>query len=421
MAKWIKAKFPGVRYREHESRKHGVKFDRYYSVRYKLNGKDKEEALGWASQGWTEQKAVERLAELKQNQRTGEGAQTLQEKRDNENQKREAEKAEQERIKVVSITFGKFFTETYLPQAKIDRPKSVRADGGIYERWIMPVIGELPFSEVSPFHLEKIKKILTDKGRAPRTIEYVFALIRQTFNAARLLGIYNGESPTSKVKIPKVDNARLRFLTPEEAERLLEALAARSQDVHDQALLSLHAGLRFSEIASLTWADVNLENGALTIRDAKTGTRISFLTDAAHEMLKNRKKGLPHHYVFPAKSTKTKDGHEIPEGEAKMPIISQTFFRTVKDLKLNDGIIDRRLRVCFHTLRHSFGTLMYECTQDLYAVQRSLGHKTGLMAQRYAKMTEGRLKEVTQALGKALKIDKDNVISFQGAVEQGKK
>ena len=66
--KKIKTKTPGVRYYEHETRKHGIKFDRYYTIRYKLNGKDKEEALGWASEGWTEQKAAKYLSELKESQ-----------------------------------------------------------------------------------------------------------------------------------------------------------------------------------------------------------------------------------------------------------------------------------------------------------------------------------------------------------------
>ena len=55
-----------MRYYEHKTRKYGVRFDRYYTIRYKINGKDKEEALGRASNGWTEQKAAGRLAELKQ-------------------------------------------------------------------------------------------------------------------------------------------------------------------------------------------------------------------------------------------------------------------------------------------------------------------------------------------------------------------
>jgi hypothetical protein len=36
----------GVRYKEHPTRKHGKQKDKYFYIRYKLNGKDKEEGLG---------------------------------------------------------------------------------------------------------------------------------------------------------------------------------------------------------------------------------------------------------------------------------------------------------------------------------------------------------------------------------------
>ena len=41
--KWHKTSFLGVRYREHTTRKHGIRPDRCYSIRYKVDGKDKEE------------------------------------------------------------------------------------------------------------------------------------------------------------------------------------------------------------------------------------------------------------------------------------------------------------------------------------------------------------------------------------------
>jgi hypothetical protein len=56
VSKWIKTSFVGVRYREHPTRRHGVARIGIFSIRYKLDGKDKEEGLGWSSQGWTAQK-----------------------------------------------------------------------------------------------------------------------------------------------------------------------------------------------------------------------------------------------------------------------------------------------------------------------------------------------------------------------------
>jgi len=91
VARWIKTNFRGVRYHEHETRKHGVQHDKYFTIRYKLAGKDKEEGLGWASDGWTASKAYDRLKELKENRKIGHGPQTLKEKRELLQDKRKAE------------------------------------------------------------------------------------------------------------------------------------------------------------------------------------------------------------------------------------------------------------------------------------------------------------------------------------------
>ena len=51
--KWIRTGYKGVRFREHKVRKHGVRKDRYFSIYYQLNGKQREEGIGWSSERWT--------------------------------------------------------------------------------------------------------------------------------------------------------------------------------------------------------------------------------------------------------------------------------------------------------------------------------------------------------------------------------
>ena len=386
MAKWVKTTFPGVRFKEHPTRKNGVKRDQYFTIRYKLNGKDKEEGLGWATEDMTAAKAYDRLKELKENRKAGEGPQTLAEKRDIEDTRKAAEKAEAERLEKEAVTFKTFFDDTYLPQAKADKKeKSVTREEGLFKVWISPAIGRLPMKDIAPFHLEKLKKSMATAKQSPRSVQYALAVIRQVFNEARRKGAYVGESPTAKVKFPKPDNGRMRFLTRAEADKLLEALKGKSDDVYDMALISLNCGLRFGEIASLTWQDVDLTKGTLTIRDAKAGSRYAFLTEQAAAMLKTRKQGKPADYVF-----------EGRKGE--MSRISPTFFRAVDELKLNDGIDDPRLKVYFHSLRHTYASWMIEEGADLYTVQKLLGHKTNVMTQRYAHMSENRLRDATKAL-----------------------
>ena len=407
MTKWIKTNFPGVRYREHPTRKNGVRRDQYFTIRYKINGKDKEEGLGWASENWTAAKAYDRLKELRENRKSGQGPQTLKEKRAIDDRHKAEEKAEQERRQRDAITFQNFFENVYLPQVNTDKKKeSIDREDGLYKKWISPVFGHLPMKDVVPFHLEKLKKIMMDKGKSPRSIEYALAVTRQVFNTAKRLGLYDGENPTKEVKFPKPDNNRMRFMTRKEAKKLLSELKKRSDDAHDMTLLSLHCGLRFGEIAALTWQDVDITKRILTIRDAKAGSRVAFLTEQAAEMLENRKKGATVEGAKDNQKVKPAD-YIFPGRKGRMKRISPTFFRVVEDLELNKGIDDPRLQVCFHSCRHSYASWLIEQGNDLYTVQKLLGHKTIQMTARYSHLSENKLRDAAMTLSQALKINEN--------------
>lgn len=399
--KWHSTKYPGVRYREHATRKHGVKMDRYFSIRYQKNGKRKEEGLGWATQGWTVQKAAIQLAELKNNQLTGSGPIRMKEKREQaEAEKRKAED-EKKQKELDSITFSRFFGETYFPQAKQNKSASSWKREEQFNRlWIGPVIGEKPLKEVSPLDLERIKRQMSNAGRSPRSIHYCLAVIRQVYNVAKFLDIHNGDNPVSRVKKPKNDNKRLRFLTHEEADRLLENLMLRSRQLHDMALISLHCGLRAGELFKLTWQDVDMERGLLTLRDTKGGVnRYAFMTKKVKEVLRDidsRRSDL----VFP-----NRNGKPIQE-------ISNAFGRAVRDLGLNDGITDDRYKVCFHSLRHTFASWHVEGGTDLYTVKKLMGHSTIDMTERYAHLGTNTLQDATANLEKSFEESTAEVIDL---------
>jgi site-specific recombinase XerD len=60
------------------------------------------------------------------------------------------------------------------------------------------------------------------------------------------------------------------------------------------------------------------------------------------------------------------------------------------------------LRICFHSCRHSYASWLIEQGVDIYTVQKLLGHKTNVMTQRYAHLSENKLKDAAVALGAAL-------------------
>lgn len=380
--KWQKTTFPGVRFRNHPARKHGVKLDQYFTIRYKTQGKEYSEALGWASEGWTARKAANILAGLKEAHRTGKGAQTLAEARE----EKQAERAREDRD---SLTFAEFYRQTYEPLSKANKSfQSCNTERCLY-KWIEPVIGDKPLSKVSPLHLERIKKNMADAGRAPRTIHYALALIRQVFNLARTLNLHEGQNPVNQVKKPRADNRRVRFLSHEEAERLLTELRDSGlEQLHDMSLLALHCGLRAGEIFNLSWDCIDFERGSVRLKDTKSGRgRVVFMTERVRNMFERRSetadgRGL----VFPART-----GSQSQE-------VSNTFAAVIERMGFNKGIMDRRDRLVFHSLRHTFASWLVEAGTDLFTVRELLGHSSLSMTERYSHLSPGTLQAAAKRL-----------------------
>src|SRR3981081_1093029 len=103
--KWLTIT-PGIRARDHATRRHGVRLDRYFTLRFSVDGHQVEEALGWASEGWTLARVQEELGKLREAKRTGEGPATLRERsqamRLSERKKAEAEDRRRRLEKTVS-------------------------------------------------------------------------------------------------------------------------------------------------------------------------------------------------------------------------------------------------------------------------------------------------------------------------------
>lgn len=397
---WHNTDYPGVRFRYHPSRKHGAIPDRYFAIRYQIDGKRREEGLGWASQGWSPKKASDQLESLKRAAKTGDGPTSLAETRRVAEYKRQQEEAERQRLQREQVTFSQFWTSTYLPHAEAEKSnRSLQREISLYNKWIAPVIGELAFKEISPIHLERIKSNMTRAGLAPRSAQYALAVVRQVFNHAIRLNVAEGSSPTSKVKVKLNDNRRQRFLSREEANSVLSALRDRSADLADMALLSLHCGLRAGEVFGLEWRDVNLETGTMTLRDTKNGrTRHAYMTSQVREMFANRGGGAASELVFPD----TKGNRRAS--------ISNVFGAVVDALGLNDNVTDPLDKVVFHTLRHTYASWLVMKGTPLYTVQQLLGHRTSAMTERYSHLAPDHMRSAVQALerhAESVEVDDD--------------
>jgi integrase len=370
--KWHQTQYPGVRFREHPDRKYNNKPDRYYVIRYKRQGKLIGESVGWSSQGMNAQKGNRIRSEIVQNIREGRGFQSLREKRQIEIDRRKAEEQARLLKEKEKITFGQAASE-YLKWSEANK-KSYAADFSRYKSHLK-FLDDISMKDISPLMLEKLKRDLIRKELSPTTVHQVLTLVRSIFRKSVFWKLYDGLIPTEQVKFPKLDNKRLRFLSHDEADQLLIAIKEKSQQVYNQSLSALFCGLRFSEIAKLTWVDIDLPNGIIQIRDAKGGSRQSYITEPIKEMLEalhDNKKHRKNDLIFPDL-----------KGERQKQI-SRTFYEVVKDLKFNQGITDNRYKVSFHTLRHTFASWLAIQGTSLYEIKELMGHKSIEMTERYA-------------------------------------
>lgn len=389
---WHATRYPGVRFREHPSRKHGIPPDKYFTIVYRHNGKVKSEAIGWASEKWTAEKAATELSELRRNQRRGSGPQTMAEKRELEQQRREAEQAEKIKKELEAVTLGQYFEDTYLPKAQQNKkPSSYNAELIYYQKWIKPVIGARPFKQIEQIQIESIVKNLLKAGRAPRTIEYICAIIRQCWNSAKNDNLTDRDCPTKRVKKPAINNDRQRFFSHEQAQTLLDHIKIRSEQTFHFCLVSLHCGLRASEIFNLRWMDINTDDGTIFISDPKgKKSRYAYMTEAVKKLFSGMDRGAPEELVF-----KNRNGEKVQR-------ISNVFQRSVKDLKLNGGISDPRQKICFHSCRHTFASWLAMSGVDLYTIQKLMGHRSFDMVQRYSHLGENTLQAAVKSLDMAM-------------------
>ena len=395
--KWIKTQFPCVRYYEHETRRgRNGQPDKYFAIRHCVNGKRTEEGLGWASEGWSAEKAYKTLGEIKASIKTGSGPQSLAERRHIRAASEKARAEQQATEDNANMTLEVFFRDIYIPRAKREK-RSWRTDEQRIAKEIVPALGYIPIKAVRKEDVQKFIDNLADAGAAPATVKQYMGIIRRGYNIAIETSLNNvplfvGQNPTKNLRLPAVHNSRERYLTKEECEAVIcGACKLHSPDLHDSILLSLNTGLRLGELMRLRWLDVDISGGIITVPDEsqrKTGGKVP-MNKTALAVLLCRKEILcgSSMMVFPPVA-----------GGAYRNNMSEMFRKVVDEAGLNDGISDKRHRIVFHSLRHTFASWLALAGTDLYRIKTLMRHKSINMTMRYAHLIPDATRDAVQSL-----------------------
>ena len=413
--KW-KTVSPGIRVRDHSNRRHGVRLDRYFTLRFSADGRQVEEALGWASEGWTLARAQEELGKLREAKRTGEGPATLRErvraKRSAEREQAETEAQRQRLEKTIADLWDRYSKEV---MAVENKPRTVVEKTRLWERRIKPALAHLKVRDVTEEDAGAVVRAALQLDAAGRVIGgraeagNAYRLLHHLFRKALAWGLRpkDAGNPLENVIEPKTAR-RERLLAPNEVGALLKALdrAENEKGEAPQIIAAIRAtimtGARISELLGLRWDHIRRHEMELHLPDTKSGFSRRPLSAETLAILDaiERVPGSP--FVF--RSIKA----------ATRPLPYNTVEKAFRRVMSAAGIKGCTL----HTIRHWFATATANSVSNPRIGMALTGHKSHAAYMNYIhgdREQARALADQLAALAKGLGAAAPNIVSLPKA------
>ena len=217
-----------------------------------------------------------------------------------------------------------------------------------------------------------IHSVVNRKTCSGSTKNRYFALIRAILN--KCVNEWDWLDKAPKLKLHKEPKKRIRWLYPEEAQRLVNALDSLPYMQH-LVIFSLATGLRQANVLNLKWEQIDLKRQVAWIYpdQAKAGKAIGVpLNHTAMQVLMGRPRVSD--YVF----THSKG--------ARVKSISSRVWREALE---RAGITDFR----WHDLRHTWASWLVQNGTPLAALKEMGGWESVEMVQRYAHLAPEHLSQ----------------------------
>ncbi len=269
--------------------------------------------------------------------------------------------------------------ERYKPLAELQKGYRSKKT---FIRQLVEEFGNLNLNEINTFLVEKWRNRLL-KTCQPATANRKLACLKHMFTKAVDWDMATEVTlkRVRKVKFEKESKGRLRFLDVDECQRLIECCQKHLRPI---VMLAVNTGMRRGEILPLTWQQIDLRHGYISLYDTKSGDgRQIPMNHTLIEMFNEMPRGLESKYVFT-----NRNGDPLTD-------IKHSFATALKKAEIYNAT--------FHTLRHTAASHLVMAGVDLPSVKELLGHKSLTMTMKYAHLSPGHTKKAVNMLDKVLK------------------
>jgi site-specific recombinase XerD len=268
------------------------------------------------------------------------------------------------------------FSKEYLEYSKVNHSPSNTTRINYVINHFKNFIGHTLLSDVSNKVVEEYKNKRSSQ-RKPTTVNIELRALKSMFNTAVKWELID-KNPFKGVQLLRVTKGYPKYLTKEEVDLLCES--TRMDWLRYIILLAFNTGMRRNELINLKWEDVNLKEKNLIVRNGEffnTKNKKDRYIPLSKAIIKLLKK-LPKlsEYVLTNENSK----------QLYPNYVTQCF----RDLKSDCGI---NKDVSFHSLRHSFASMLVSKGVSLYVVKELLGHSDFATTQIYAHLESKSLKD----------------------------
>jgi integrase len=316
--------------------------------------------------------------------------------------------------KGVSVPVGRLTLSTHLHNwlegyvATNCSPRTYDGYSSIIERHLIPALGHIQLKQLHAQQIQSYYSKAVEKLSA-RTVHHQHRVLSQSLKYAVRQG-YLGRNPCELTDPPSPKKKTMRTLKPSEVEVLLDA--ARDNDYYPVFYTALSTGLRQAELLGLRWRDIDLNRcsisvsqvlykrgGVCTFKEPKTAHSRRSVAMTPKLALYLREYWTEREAFYRQLKRELTFDDLVFTSVKFTPIdpgvLSHSFTRTARKAGLAD--------VHFHTLRHSFASLMLSRGAKLKVISEALGHSSvAFTMDTYAHIIEGMQSDAMALLDEVL-------------------
>lgn len=280
------------------------------------------------------------------------------------------------------------------------------------------LLKDLQPSQIQKFYNQKLQEPKMDRRKeetrkkepdrkiellSPRTVRYMHIVIHESLEQALKEGKII-RNPAKATRPPKVEKKEASFMNMDDIARFLRDIA---EDRWYTAFITvLGSGLRLGELTALKWSKIDLQKGIIVVNEAVSRVKNDASPDAVGQKTKLifqapktkksiRSISLPADVVAELKSLKARQAEEkmklgkayLGDGEKHDLKQEQWFVFTWPDgRRVDPGYLTKHFlklirksgipNIHFHSLRHSYASMLLQADVHPKIVQENLGHST---------------------------------------------